>query len=285
MKKYFIWLFMLFYLLFIPLNTLAQDTAAPGSFIDTTGYWAEKDIESVFKLGLMNGTEINQQGLRTFSPGKTLTRAQLASVLMRTFHFDFGHLIYINQPQLSDYSQDIDEQAWYAETVLLCTINQIFTSQDNFQPDREVTRMELAQSIYHCFRAKDINIPVIMMMPTYSDTQSLSHEDMNIIAFVSNTGIMKGYDQEFRPQQAVKRAELAHVLCRCASLLELNQKANIEVDDTYNGKTLTLQVGETFMLSLKGNPSSGYEWSMDSAGIDEELLTTLDKGFKTQQKL
>jgi len=282
MKKYFIWSFALLYLLFTPLTSLAQDTAVSGSFIDITGHWAKEDIESVCKLGLMNGTEINRQGLRTFSPEEGLTWAQLASVLMRTFHLDLDPQAYTNQPRLSDYCQDVDEQAWYAEAVLLCTINQIFTGQDNFRPDREVTRMELAQSIYHCFRAKDINIPVIMMMPTYSDIQSLSHQDINIIAFVSNTGIMKGYGQEFRPQQAVKRAELASVIYRCALILELNQNTNIEVDDAYNGKTLTLPVGETFMLSLQGNPSSGYEWSMDN-GNDEVLLTTLDKGFKTQQ--
>ncbi len=30
-----------------------------------------------------------------------------------------------------------------------------------------------------------------------------------------------------------------------------------------NGKTLTLEKGENFTLSLKGNPSTGYSWKLD----------------------
>lgn len=262
-----------------PASALGQSNSS--DFVDVQGHWAEKDIQTSCRLGLMCGAGTNGQGLKVFYPENTLTRAQLASALSRTFKLDYGSLVFIKAPQVSDYYRDVNNQAWYAEAALLCAVNQVLSTGEYFQPEQQVSRIELARAVYCCFNAKGISIPMIMMMPVYQDTENVAQEDMNVIAFVSNTGIMKGDGQNFRPQEKVKRAELSRVLAGCASLMESNQEADKEVDETYNGKTLNVTAGETFVLSLDSNPTTGYDWSI-SGSWDEKVLALIDKGYKSE---
>ena len=51
----------------------------PPPFTDTTGNWASTDIACVYGLGIDTGTTAT-----TFSPGDTLTRADMATILART---------------------------------------------------------------------------------------------------------------------------------------------------------------------------------------------------------
>ena len=219
MKKTLLLLIMAI-MLVLPGGASAQ--LSPGDFVDIRGHWAEQNIAAVSSLGLMNGIGTTYQGFRIFSPEGTVSRAQLANVLQRTFQLDYGMLRFIKQPLASDYYRDVDDAAWYADGVLMCTINNIFEKTGNFSPDSSVSRIEVARSIYRSFNAKGISVPMIMLMPIYEDTSSLSQEDINAITFVSNTGIMRGNNNCFRPEQNMTRAELATVLNRCCALVRIN---------------------------------------------------------------
>jgi len=204
MQKKIVLLLIFLIVLAFPAISVAQ--LAPGDFIDVKGSWAEPEIQTVCKLGLMQGTGTTAQGFKVFSPENLVTRAQLASVLVRTFRLDYGQIRFIKEPVASDYYQDVDNKAWYASDVLMCAINKIFDSTENFSPDSAVSRMEIARTIQQSFTAKGIMIPMIMSMPIYEDTNGLSQQDMNAVIFVSNTGIMKGDGTKFRPGDNVKRA-------------------------------------------------------------------------------
>ncbi|MDD3365166.1 MAG: protease inhibitor I42 family protein [Syntrophomonas sp.] len=267
MKKYLLLLLVAIMLAF-PGGASAQ--TAPGDIVDTSGHWAEQDIEAVSCLGFMNGTGTTDQGFQVFSPEGTVSRAQLAAVLQRTFQLDYGQIQFIKQPLASDYYPDVDNDAWYANGLVMCAINNIFEITGDFSADRSVSRMEMARSIYRCFNAKEISVPMIMLMPIYEDTNSLSQEDVNAITFVSNTGIMKGENNYFRPEQDMTRAELARVLNRCVSLMAINE--------SYNGQEYQLPVGQTLIISLSSNPTTGYTWNIKNAG-DEKILSPIGNTY------
>lgn len=193
-----------------------------GTFVDTQGHWAESEIEAAYNRGLMQGTGINEFGFKIFSPEEKVTRFQLAAVLERTFDLDYGNMQFIREPEASDYFYDLQEGAWYSEAVARGAINHIFARKDMFKGEEEVSRIEVATSIYNAFQAKGINVPMIMLMPLYKDTANLTREEVNAAVFVSNTGIMKGDSNFFRPYDSIKWAELARVLNQCVSLLEMN---------------------------------------------------------------
>jgi len=98
------------------------------------------------------------------------------------------------------------------------------------------------------------------MMPVYSDTNSLSQEDMNAMVFVNNTGIIKGEGQFFGPNAVVTRGELVQVVSRCINLMAINED--------YNGKEYELSVGQSIIIALPSNPTTGFCWIPGISGED-----------------
>lgn len=241
--------------------------------MDICGHWAEQEITNAIGQGLMVGDGFNKQGQPIFSPEATVSRAQLAAVLERTFNLDYGDKRFIKQPLAGDYYRDVDNKAWYAEAVTMCAINDIFARDGGkFQPNRSVSRIEMARALQRCFEVKDINLVMTLMMPAYYDMKGLSQEETNALVFASNTGIMKGDgDNNFRPRQAVKRAELARILNRCTSLMS--------VDQSYNNQEYRMSAGQNFTLNLPGNPTTGYTWTL-AEPADKELLKLTAEGFQ-----
>jgi Predicted secreted protein len=244
-----------------------------GDFGDIEGHWAASDIMFVSDLGLMNGTGTNEQGLNLFSPEEKVSRAQLAVILQRTFQLDYGQIRFIKEPAATDYYQDVDNQAWYANALVMCAVNNIFPTSGNFYPDRPVTRLETAQAINNCFNAKGISVPMIMLYPVFNDTGSLSQEEMNAIIFVNNTGIIKSDNNSFKPQENISRADMAGILSRSVKLLA--------VDESLNGQQYQVQAGQTFMLDLNSNPTTGFTWMTKNAG-DENIISLLGSAYQTE---
>lgn len=257
-------------LLLVMLGASPALAQLPGDFVDVQGHWAEKDIAVMSNLGLMSGIGEDGRENKVFAPGNTVNRAQLASVLQRILELDFGKLRFAKQPQAGDYYRDVDNQAWYADAVMLCAINQVFDSGDNFYPERAVTRIEVARAVYRGINAKGLNIPMIMLMPCYQDMKGLSQEDTNALVFTSNTGLMKGDNQYWRPHDTVTRAELARVM---HGLIRL-----IAVTESNNGREYSLAPGHTLNLMLNSNPTTGYRWT---ASYDEEMLALVGKDYQT----
>jgi predicted secreted protein len=259
-------------LLLVALCVSPAMAETPGDFTDIDGHWAQGDITAVTNLGLMSGME-NGTGVKIFTPGGSVTRAQLASVVYRLFELDYGNLRFVKQPQASDYYQDIDNKAWYADAVMLCAINHVFDAGDKFYPDREVTRIEVAQAIYRAVNAKGLSIPMIMLMPDYHDIEGLSQEATNALVFASNTGLMKGDNQYWRPHDKITRAELAGVINRCLKL--------IAVSESDNGQEYSLSPGSTLNLMLDSNPTTGYRWI---AAYDDEMLALVGKDYQNNDQ-
>lgn len=272
MKRIKILLLMLLVVFILP--TVGQAKLVPGDFIDLRGHWAQQDIQLLNQLDIMKGMGTTAQGYRVLAPDNLVTRTQMAKVLTDTFQLDYGQLRFIKQPVPSDYYCDVDNNSWYADAVVMCAINEVFYARNgyNFEPAYELTRIEAANAIYRCFTAKNISIPMVMMMPIYDDTQDLGQDDMNAMVFVSNTGIMKGDGQNFRPNDPLTRAELAKIIRCCVDLISLNENNN---DQEYSVKT-----GQEFILSLAANPSTGYIWDFNKS-YDEKLLELeVDKAYK-----
>ncbi|MEA4924056.1 MAG: DUF4163 domain-containing protein [Syntrophomonadaceae bacterium] len=271
MKRFIPWLLLL---LMLAMAGTAGAQTAPGNFGDIQGHSAEPGIKFITDLGLMNGTGTTEQGLKLFSPAATVSRAQLAVVLQRSFQLDYGQIRFIKEPVPGDYYQDVDNQAWYAGSLVMCAINNIFPTTGSFYPDRPVTRLEIAQAIYNCFNAKGISVPMIMLYPVFEDTGSLSQEEMNAVIFVNNTGIMKSDNGYFRPEHNVDRAELAGILSRCLRLLE--------VDESLNDQQYQVQAGQTFMVALDSNSTTGYTWNFRNAG-DEKIISLLGSAYANDE--
>ncbi|HWP96968.1 MAG TPA: protease inhibitor I42 family protein [Syntrophomonadaceae bacterium] len=251
-----------------PGETLAAPTQQ--GFSDIQGHWAEQVILDISAQGLMQGIGTDEQGLRIFAPDMPVTCAQTAAVLVSLFKLDYGSKVFIKQPLASSYYSDVEDQSWYASAVLMCALNEIFPIGDSFYPDQSISRLEMAQAVKNSFNAKGISIPMIMSMPVFNDIEGLSSSDVNAIAFVNNTGIMKGENQLFRPSELMSRAELAQILKNCLQVLQ--RQGNVkQIDESYNGKEVSISPDQTITLSLASNASTGYQWTLTET-YDQNLV-------------
>lgn len=50
--------------------------------------------------------------------------------------------------------------------------------------------------------------------------------------------------------------------CLLIPRVQAQQRKMIQVDDTFHGREVALQVGETLKVSLSENASTGYQWSI-----------------------
>lgn len=267
-------------LILLALTMLIWPTAAsaqnPSSTFADGGHWASRDIQAVVGLRLMNGTGNNDSGQRLFSPQGLVSRAQLTAVLTNTFNLDYGSKRFFKEPLASDFYGDVDNQAWYAPSVVMCAINEIFPTGGDFSPDQPATRLEIAQAVYRSFNAKGTSVPMILMMPVFNDTEGLSQDEMNAVVFVNNTGIMRGSDGYFRPDDNLTRAEMAAVLMRCVELMASSE---------YDGDgQLQTPVGSIFYLSLASNPTTGFEWMVASGG-DDKIIKNTGSSYRPDEAL
>ncbi|MGE5371151.1 MAG: S-layer homology domain-containing protein [Solirubrobacterales bacterium] len=213
-------------LVFITALILLVVSAVPGiaaenrAVNDYSKHWAAGTIRQVLSAGLMKGYA---EGV--FGPDDLLTRAQMAVLTGKMFHLDYGDKRFIKAPKLSDSYDDVRENQYYSDAVLMWAINDILpTGSRRFEPDKPVTRLEAAHAVKQCFQAKKAQIVMIMMMPVYEDTQSLSEEQQQDIAYVTNTGIMRGDQNRFRPNAPLTRAEAAVILLKANQVYQNSQK-------------------------------------------------------------
>ncbi len=50
------------------------------------------------------------------------------------------------------------------------------------------------------------------------------------------------------------------------------------IDDSWNGREITLAEGETLQISLPENPTTGFRWSIESSG--EPACSLIDSSFE-----
>lgn len=248
-----------------PIAAMARIT---DDFADAKGHWAEQEIQACAQLDLMRGIGTNQTGELLFAPDEMVTNAQTAVVIQQTFELDYGQIRFIKQPLAADYFDDVENDAWYSDALVMCAINKVFDSQSRFDPTAEISRIQLAQVIYRSFNAKHISVPMIMSMPVFNDTQNLNQEESNALVFVNNTGIMTGNSGSFRPNDPLKRSELACVLNRITMLMGMDE----------NTQEIKIQPGKSFSLSLACNPTTGYSWQL-SDQYDKALLKLTGQAY------
>lgn len=177
--------------------------------------WAKQAIAEMEQKGYMLGD------LKGFGSHRSITRGELAFALDKLFKLDTGDIRFIKAPQATDYYDDVLLSSPYTDAITMCAINNIFKTKDRkFQPNSNVTRIEAAIAIAKCFQAKKVEVFTTMQFPVYGDTNKLTNEESSAMCFVSNSGMMQGYNNNLRPYSPLSRAETAVLLSRAGKVIE-----------------------------------------------------------------
>ncbi|WP_052087798.1 S-layer homology domain-containing protein [Paenibacillus wynnii] len=206
-------------------STLASGVVAiavnPITFKDvSSGHWAKAEIELLASRLIVNG-----QSTSGFAPGKSVSRAEFAAMLIRSLGL---------QPDGTSASmppfKDVPSSAWYAtDAGLAAKLGLVQGYEDgSFRPNASVTREQMAVMAGRAIQLLQTAVTKDAGNATtihFNDAEDISNWAKGAIDVLVSSGIMKGQPSgAFAPGKATSRAEAAVILERLLTEVKLLNK-------------------------------------------------------------
>lgn len=183
------------------------------SFMDLHNHWANVMIGRLASHHLIEGV-----GNDSFAPSRDITRAEMATLLIRLVERETGKEIAMADDILSDY-RDIESGKWYMTILHKAVSSGLMTGSEGYmRPDEALTREEAAELT---LRAAKLAFGGKLTELSKEAFGTLSFADQAEIAewarysvqALSHLEIVKGFpDGRFAPKSSLSRAQAASLL-------------------------------------------------------------------------
>lgn len=170
--------------------------------------WYYEAVKYAFENNLMQGTG------NGFEPDEKMTRAMLVTVLYRLESP-------VEKSQFSDFL-DIEEGAWYEDSVLWAAENKIVTgvSDTEFAPNQELSREQMAVILYRYANSIGINTEATSNLNGYSDKEEISDWAIDALEWANSADLINGIgENELSPKASATRAQIATILMRFCEMI------------------------------------------------------------------
>lgn len=178
-------------------------------YTDISDNWAKESIDYVVGRRLFAGTTDT-----TFSPNTAMDRGMLVTVLGRLANAD------VTGYKTSSFS-DVVEGKYYLQYVEWAYKNGIVigTGNNQFEPERAITREEIALILQNYSKTTGYKLPVTHEAITFADNSSIGSSYTAAVKAMQQAGIMMGGNgNKFNPKLGTTRAEVAAILHRYIKL-------------------------------------------------------------------
>ncbi len=166
--------------------------------------WYYDAVKFVTEKKLMNGTATN-----IFAPELSITRGMMATVLYR--------LAGATTTANSTFA-DVSKDSYYSNAIAWAAEYGIVNGVGNnlFEPDREISREEIATMMARYIKNMKVNIPSSgVEFAEYEDAKSISDYAVENVKLMRTLGLMQGKNENnFDSKGLATRAEIATILMR-----------------------------------------------------------------------
>ncbi len=177
-------------------------------FKDLSGYdWALEAIDKLITKGIVSGTSET-----TFEPGKSVTRAEFAKLVVASFGLTL-------QSDGAKTFGDVSSSEWYKQYVDIAVSNGIVTGYENntFRPNNTISREEMCVMLARALKAYELEDKE---SKTFADAHKVSDWAKDAVALLSSQGIINGKGNDmFAPLDNASRAESAVTISRILTLI------------------------------------------------------------------
>lgn len=181
----------------------------PWEFADMEDHWALAYVNEAVEQGFVHGYPDG-----TFKPENQVTRAEFLKMVMAAFDFP---------PTPAEVESPFPDTSghWAADYVRAGIHHGIITAddyQDQFQPDRAITRLEMAVQLVRALGLSGEIAVHAVNAGDYSDTADLDEEAKGYLGTAVHLGIFEGYpDGTIGPLRTSTRAEAVTVIMRAVA--------------------------------------------------------------------
>lgn len=175
--------------------------ADPTTYKDMPDDWSRPALEEAVENGLLQGNG------RYLDPAGVLSRAQMATILVRAFGAT-------QSADLSAYS-DVEEQAWYYEDFSRAVAMGLFQgSNGKLSPEAPITRQEAFVVLARAFGLKANSTGSYFV---FSDATEVAAWAAEPVAAMVEAGYVQGTAGKLNPTDTITRAEFAQVMSNLVS--------------------------------------------------------------------
>jgi glucan-binding YG repeat protein len=184
-------------------------TAPSAKFTDIRNHWGKEAIDYVVGRGLLSGTSET-----TFAPNTAMARGTLITVLGRLSGVDAKAY---TTNSFTDVKADSAFRPYIEWAYKKGVVQGIGNQQ--FAPDRAITREEIAVVFANYAKATSYKLPVTREATAYADASSIGSIYKMAVTAMQQAGIMMGgTDNRFNPKSNATRAEVSSMLHRYIKL-------------------------------------------------------------------
>lgn len=174
----------------------------PAAFIfkDIENHWAKNQIVELIDKKIING-----YGDSTFKPNSSITRAELAVIIVKALGLPI-------QNGITKFKDDNSIPEWAKSYIKTAAENGIISgySDSTFKASQQCTRQEIVTMVIKAFKLNKSSVPL-----SFKDSALVQSWAKEYIARAIELGIIKGYeDMTFKPNNNVTRAEAAAIIVK-----------------------------------------------------------------------
>lgn len=195
-----------------PESSVPQIKYPDKTFADIGGHEAQTAIEDLARRGIINGMTDD-----SFAPNATMKRAEFAAIIVRALSLPLA-----TETQFADVAPD----DWYFCYVGAAFRNGIINgvSDTKFDPDGTITNEQAAAMVCRAARLPGLENTlnaesVRNILAEFDDYTSVSGWARDSVAFCYSAGICDRSELNIRPQDAIKRYEVAQMIYNALKLI------------------------------------------------------------------
>ncbi len=175
----------------------ANITMAATSFNDVKDHWAKQEIMALAEKEIINGYKDG-----SFQPEAKITRAEFVTIINRALNLSKEGKVAF---------EDVNESDWYYKQIAIASEKAYINGypDGSFKPEKSITREEAVTVLVNAFDLK-----VTEEQPQdFKDQAKIQDYAVDAVKIVTSLGYVKGYPNgEFKPQNAISRAEAAKIM-------------------------------------------------------------------------
>ena len=240
-------------------------TAPSAKFTDISSHWGKEAIDYVVGRGLLSGASEN-----TFAPDTAMTRGMLVTALGRLAGVDVKTY---TTNSFTDVKADSSFRPYIEWSYSKGVVQGIGNNQ--FAPDRAITREEIAVIFANYAKATGYKLPVTREATTYADDSGIVSTYKMAVTAMQQAGIMMGgTSNKFNPKASATRAEVSSMLHRYIKLtIDPDTAQGWTLNDAgqyiyyKNGKALTSTQtigGMKYFFNIDGTLKIGWVKEVDN---------------------
>lgn len=182
------------------------------SFSDIDSHWGKDFIEQAVKEGIFQGYPDG-----TFKPNLNLTRAQTASLIVRSRGLMSDEPAPFTDIGAYDEATKSEIAAAYQYGIIKGNGNQ-------FNPTDKVTRSQFALMIMRSYELDQDTPYIAKERAPYTDISTLNEETQRAISFLHEHEIISGTDNKFMPSNPATRGQAAKMLVTFTHIIREEQR-------------------------------------------------------------